>query len=49
MTLTLEFGLLFENFNFVKYFNTVSARALVFYMDTPNDKTVPLLPTFITL
>ena len=41
MTLTLEFDTFFENFNLAINFWTVSARALIFNMSIPCDKTFP--------
>ena len=37
VTLTLEFDLLFENFNLAYNFWTVTARALIFHMNIPCD------------
>ena len=39
LTLTLEFDLLLENFNFAYNFRTVSARASIFHTTSPCDKT----------
>ena len=49
VTLTLEFDLLFKNFNLAKIFWTVSARALIFHMSIPCDKTFLWTPSFLTL
>ena len=46
VTLTLEFDLLFENFNLANNFWTVSARALIFHMSNPCDKTSQWVPLF---
>ena len=37
------------NFNLANNFWTVSARALIFYMSIPCDKTFPWIPLFFTL
>ena len=44
VSLTLEFDTFFEIFNL-----TVSARALIFHMSVPCDKTFPWVPLFFTL
>ena len=51
VTLTLEFDLLFENFNPADIFWTVSAIALIFYMSIPWENTpwVPIILTLVTL
>ena len=46
VTLTLEFDLLFKNFNLANNFWTVSTRALIFHMSIPCDKTFPWIPLF---
>ena len=45
MTLTLEFDLLFENFNLAKNFWTVSARVYTFHMNISSGKAFPRVPT----
>ena len=47
VTLTLEFDLLFENFNLANNFWTVSARALIFQMSIPYYKTFLWVPLFL--
>ena len=37
------------NFNLANNFGTVSARALIFHMSIPCDKTFPQVPLFFTL
>ena len=52
VTLTFEFDLLFESFNFVNNICVVSAKALIFHMSIPCDKTfqcVPLIFDPVTL
>ena len=49
VSLTLEFDLLFKNFNLAYNFWTVSARALIFHMIIPCDKTFQWVPLFFTL
>ena len=50
VTMTLEFDLLFENFNIANNFWIVKARALVFQMHTCCGKTFPWLsPIFISV
>ena len=49
VTLTLEFDLLFKNFNLANIFWTVSARALIFHMNIPCDKTFPWMPLLLTV
>ena len=44
--LTLEFDLLFENFNFVNNIWIVSAKALIFHMSIFSIGTFPWVPTF---
>ena len=39
VTLTLDFDHFFENFYLANNFLTVSARAFIFHMDIPCDKT----------
>ena len=46
VTLTLEFDPFFEIFNLAYNFRTVSARALIFHMNIPCDKTFPWVPLF---
>ena len=46
VTLTFEFDLLLKNFNLANNFWTVSARALIFHMSIPGDKTFPYIPLF---
>ena len=38
VTLTLEFGLLFENFHIADNLSTVSARVFIIHMNIPWDK-----------
>ena len=47
--LDLGVDLFFEIFNLANNFWTVSARALIFHMSIPCDKTFPLVPLFLTL
>ena len=47
VTLTLEFDPFFETFNLANDFSTVSARALIFHMNIPCDKTIPWVPLFL--
>ena len=47
--LDLEVWPFFEHFNLANYIWTVSARALIFYMSIPCDKTFPWVPLFSTL
>ena len=47
--LILEFDPFFENFNLANNFGRVSARALIFHMNIPCDKTFPWVPLFLTL
>ena len=49
VTLTLEFDLLFKNFNLVNNFWTVSSKALIFHMSIPCDKTFQWVPLFFTM
>ena len=49
VTLTLEFDLLFKNFNLANIFWILSARALIFRMSIPCDKTFQWVPLFFTL
>ena len=49
VTLALELDLFFENFNLANNFWTVSARALIFHMSIPCDKTFLWVPLFLTL
>jgi hypothetical protein len=49
VTLTLVFDLLVENFNLVYNIWMVSTRALIFRMSVPCDKTIPWVPTDLTL
>ena len=49
VTLTLEFDPFFENFNLFNNFWTASARALIFQMNNPCDKTFPWVPLFFLL
>ena len=49
VTLTLEFDLLFKNFKLANNFSIVSARASIFHMSIPCDKTFLLVPLFFTL
>ena len=46
VTLTLEFDPFFENFNLANNFLTMSAKALIFHMSFPCDKTFPWVPLF---
>ena len=48
-SLTLEFDPFFENFILAYNFWTVSARALMFHMSIPCDKTFSWIPLFFTL
>ena len=48
VTLTLEFDLFSENFNFANNFWIVSARALLFHMSIPCNKTFPWVPFFLS-
>ena len=48
VTLTLEFDLIFGNFNLADNIRTVSARALIFHMSNPCDKTRPWVPMLLT-
>ena len=48
LTLTMEFGLRFENFNHVNNFWTVFARDLLLRMTISSDKAFPWVPTFST-
>ena len=45
MTLTLEFDLLFENFNLAKNFWTVSARVYTIYMNISSGKAFLTVPS----
>ena len=51
VTLTLEFDLLFGNFNFVNTCNIwiVRAKAFIFHMSNLSIRTFPWVPTFLTL
>ena len=49
VTLTLEFDPFFEIFNLANNFWSVSARALIFHMSIPCDKTFQWVPIFFTL
>ena len=49
VTLTLEFDPFFENFNLANNFWIVGARALIFLMSIPCDKTFQWVPLFFTL
>ena len=49
VTLTLEFDLFFEIFNLPHKFLTVRARAFMFHMSIPSDKTFPRVPLLLTL
>ena len=49
VTLTLEFDPFFENFNLANNFWKLSARALIFHMSIPCDKTFPWVSLFLTL
>ena len=46
---TLEFGLLFENFNLANNFLTVSARVIIFYTSIPCDNIFVLVLNLLTL
>ena len=46
VTLTLEFDLLFKNLDLANNFWIVSARALIFHMSIPYDKTFAWFPLF---
>ena len=48
VTLTLKFNPLFKNFNLAYNFWTVSARALIFHMSSPCDKTFLLVLNLLT-
>ena len=48
VTLTMQFDQFFANFNLADNFRTVSARALIFYMSIPFDKTVGTI-IFVTV
>ena len=43
VTFALELDLFFENFNLANNFWTVSARALIFHISIPGDKTFPYI------
>ena len=49
VTLSLEFDLLYENFNLGNHFWTVSTRVLIFHTSILCDKTILWLQTFFTL
>ena len=49
VTLTLEFDPFFVNFNIANNFWTLSARALIFHMSIPCDKTIIFYPVTLTL
>ena len=49
VTLSFEFDLLFKNFKLAYNFWIVSARASIFHMSIPCDKTFLLVPLFFTL
>ena len=49
VTLTFEFNPFFENFNLANNFWIVGARALIFHMSIPCDKTFQWVPLFLTL
>ena len=46
VTLTLEYDPFFENFNLAYNFWTVGAKALIFHMSIPCDKTFQWVPLF---
>ena len=48
VTLTLEFDLLFKNFNLGHSFLTGKGRAFIFHMYIPCDKAFPWVPKFLT-
>ena len=49
VTLTVEFDPFFENFNLVNIFWTVSARGLIFHMNTPCEEIFLLVFNLLTL
>ena len=49
MSLTLEFGLRFENFKLVNYFLTVSARAFILHVNISSDKKFLLVSRYLSL